>query len=110
MYQAELRHGLCSADRRQHATVCVNKERPLVWSDGPIDEVRNIPSLLHCDRRHSRQWFPFVPHAMCRVTDDEDPWIVGNRQIRSDLDPAERNLVEPRECSRGKTLDYPPPT
>src|SRR6185503_19372086 len=102
MYQAELRHGLRSADRRQHAAICVDKERPLVWRDVPIDELGNIPSLLHCDRRHSRQWFPIVPHAMSRVTDDEDPWIVGNRQIRSDLDPAKGILWNRESVQEGR--------
>ena len=84
---AELCHSLCSADRSQHAAIGVDKQWPLVRSEVPIDEVCNIPPLLHCHRSHSRQRLPIVPHVMCCITDDEDPRIVGNRQILSDLDP-----------------------
>ena len=77
MDQADLGNGLRTANRRQHAAVCIDKWWAPFRQEGVIGQLGDITALSHGDRSNAGQWLLIAAKAMGSITDNEDPGLPG---------------------------------
>src|ERR1700756_4209819 len=62
--------------------------QPRLTSHFPLDRLRRVRSLLHCDLRHAREWLALSVDRQSQIANDVEVGKVRDRKIRTDLDSA----------------------